>query len=216
MLGKKEIGRDRVWDREREPLAISPAFFAILPSFTTSLISPPASLSGSSCTPFSLSFFLPNLHTETPCFLPLPLSTCLLPSLPLPFTQRRRARKAKAKDGGCGGSGGGCVHFLLWTRQKGGKDSKKSGVGVDREAKEDRDRDFYLHPCESYSVPGWRHVGRTLFYQLLVPEIQGRFRIKTSCLNQNTEASSTTWLTEWLDWSGQSLSLCSLALAFQN
>lgn len=94
-------------------------------------------------------------------YIPRPLASSLSLSLHVSYPlflflllKEGEHGKQRQRDGGCGGSGGGCVHFLLWTKQKGGKDSKKSGVGVDREAKEDRDRDFYLHPCESYSVPG--------------------------------------------------------------
>lgn len=182
-------------------------------SFTISLIPPPASLSGSHA-PLSLSLSFSLIY------IPRPLasrSTCLLLSLSLPFTHRRRTRKAKARRWRMWKRWGRVCSFSSMDQTKGRKMFQEiRSYRVDREAKEDRERDLYWNPCEIHSVSGWVRVEDILVVLSSTSCWWGRFRIWISGWIKTPRLSLQTWLIELLDWSRQSLSFWSLTLAFQN
>lgn len=116
------------------------------------------------------------------------------------------------RDGGCGGGGGGCVHFLLWTRKKGGKWSKKSGVteSIGRQRKRKRSLLVSFRDPLSFRV-------KTFWSYSLLPAAGGvDSESGVSGWIKTQRLSLQMRLIELLDWSRQSLSFCSLTLAFQN
>ncbi len=185
MWGKTERGRGREVKREGKR---APGYF----SCRLCLLSFPAPhlqfLPLHLVSHVSLSFFLTNLYTKLPLWIPVSLSTHVCVSLPLAPRRRTRKEKARAKEEGEEegeeeeeeeeGVGGGLCSFFFHVPEKSAKTKERQKfqeIGSKRAVRETEwEKETVLlvslwDPLSFMTAEG-RRFGHVLFYKQLISD----------------------------------------------